>query len=76
MGNNICCIDPPERKYREMSDMELEFEKKENEKNKKWDLIYSGGYTLSIIIPAIVVIAGGPVTLLIGNYKCWTILSC
>ena len=32
MGNNICCIDPPHRKYREMSDMVLEFEKKEVEK--------------------------------------------
>lgn len=66
MGNNICCIDPPHRKYREMSDMELEFEKKEVENNKKWDIIYSGGYTLSIIIPTIVVISGGPVTLLVG----------
>ena len=66
MGNNICCIEPPDRKYREMSDMELEFEKKEVENNKKWDIIYCGGYALSIIIPTIVVISGGPITLLVG----------
>ena len=66
MGNNICCIDPPHRKYREMSDMELEFEKKEVEKKKKWDLIYAGGYGLSIVVPTIVVICGGPITVLLG----------
>ena len=46
--------------------MELEFEKKEVENNKTWDVIYCGGYALSIIIPTIVVISGGPITLLVG----------
>ena len=66
MGNNICCIDPPHRKYKDMSDIDLEFEKKDVKNNKKWDIVYAIGYGASIVIPTIVVVSGGPLTLLIG----------
>jgi hypothetical protein len=66
MGNNMCCIDPSNEKYREMTDNELLVEKEENNNNRKWDIFYCIGYSLSIIVPTIIVICGGPVTILIG----------
>ena len=42
------------------------YEKKKIKKDKNWDKVYIGGYALSVVVPVIVVISGGPASLLIG----------
>ena len=66
MGNSLCCIDSPRKRYKDMTDNELSYEKKKIKKDKNWDKVYIGGYALSIVVPVIVVISGGPASLLIG----------